>query len=252
MEANLAAHMSGLAAAHPDMTVRDAGRLLLVDSGFPCDTFNFIYRARLDPGSAAGRVAAAVGHFRASGRPFSWWLGPDDDSLAQGSLLEAAGLAHAEDELGMALDLRTLPAPAVPPAGLTVEAVRTPEQLADFARVEAANWDPPDPWVVAFYERVRDLALAADALVRYFVGYADGRPAAAAEVCLAGGLAGVYGVATVAAYRRRGYGTALTLAALHAAARLGYRTAVLQASGEGQGLYARLGFVPCGRFREYK
>jgi predicted acetyltransferase len=52
----------------------------------------------------------------------------------------------------------------------------------------------------------------------------------------------IHGVATVPEARRRGIGTAVTLAALLAARRLGYRIAVLQASSIGQGPYARLGF----------
>ena len=44
----------------------------------------------------------------------------------------------------------------------------------------------------------------------------------------------------------------MTIAPLLDARAAGYRTATLQASADGQGVYARLGFLPCADFREYK
>lgn len=67
-----------------------------------------------------------------------------------------------------------------------------------------------------------------------------------------GGVAGLYGVATRPAFRRRGIGTALCWTVLDEARRKGLRTAVLQASEDGEGVYARLGFQACCRFAEYQ
>ena len=65
-------------------------------------------------------------------------------------------------------------------------------------------------------------------------------------------MAGLYAVVTLPRARRRGIGTAMVVAPLTDARAAGFRTATLQASAGGQGVYARLGFLPCGAFREYK
>jgi len=62
---------------------------------------------------------------------------------------------------------------------------------------------------------------------------------------------GIYNVGTIERARRRGLGTAVTLAHLHAARARGCRTASLQATQMAERLYANLGLRDLGRFFEY-
>ena len=59
---------------------------------------------------------------------------------------------------------------------------------------------------------------------------------------------GVFGVTTIASARKRGYGTAMTRAAIFAASGL---PSVLAPSPEGEKLYQRLGFRPVGQLRKW-
>ena len=102
------------------------------------------------------------------------------------------------------------------------------------------------------YSRAAAAALDPASSARYYLGYLHGEAVGTSECFLAHGVAGIYNVVTLAHARRRGVGSALTSAALGAARSEGYQIAVLQASAAGQGIYARLGFVACGLFREYK
>jgi hypothetical protein len=251
-DANLVVHMSWVQRHVEGMRVLDDDRLVIVDTGLPCDTFNVVCRARLTADSAREAAAAAIAHFRDAGRPFSWWVGPGDRPPDLGEILQAAGLEAAESEVAMAADLATLDETAEPPRGLRIERARTTEQVRDFAAVNAANWDPPDPDVLRFYEAATPALLAPDAPLWLYVGYLDDRPVAASELTLGGGVAGLYGVSTLVPYRRRGIGGAMTLRPLLDARAAGYRTAVLQASAEGAGVYARIGFKAFGRITEYK
>ena len=249
MEANMVAHMAYLPTLLPGARVVAGPDLVLVDAGVPSDTFNTVCGARLDPAAADDRIAAAIGHFRDRGVPFAWWVSPVSRPADLGARLVAHGLVEAE--LGMALDLARLPV-APPPPGLVVRQVNSPAEVAEYAGVLAANWDPPDAAVVDFYACAAAAVLAPGCPARHYVGYLDGEPVATSECFLGHEAAGLYAVVTLPRARRRGIGTAMVKAALADARAAGYRTATLQASAGGQGIYARLGFLPCGAFREYK
>jgi ribosomal protein S18 acetylase RimI-like enzyme len=252
MAANLSAHMSWVQSRLRGARVVDAPDLLLVDSGLACDTFNFVARARLAPERLEARVADALAFFAETGHPFSWWVGPGDGPEGLEEALGRAGLAAAEGELGMAAPLADLAPVDTSPNGLRVERARDAAQVADFAAVNAANWSPPDPDVLAFYEAAAPLLLGADSPLRLYVGYLGGRAVATAEACVAGGVVGLYNVATLESERRKGFGSALTVRPLLDAREEGVRTAVLQAAPDGQGVYARVGFRPSGRYTEFQ
>jgi predicted GNAT family acetyltransferase len=82
-----------------------------------------------------------------------------------------------------------------------------------------------------------------DGAMHMFTGSVGGRPVAAAMGYVFEGAVGVFGVTTVASARGRGYGTALTRAAMLTETGL---PAVLAPSEMAASMYRRLGFEPVG------
>ncbi len=74
---------------------------------------------------------------------------------------------------------------------------------------------------------------------------------AASELTIGGGVVGMYNVCTLVAYRRRGFGMALTLRPLLDAREAGHGVGMLQAGAQGVGIYERIGFQAFGGITEY-
>jgi GNAT superfamily N-acetyltransferase len=130
------------------------------------------------------------------------------------------------------------------PAELRVEPVHDARSLDDFERVSGVGFGSPRPRRFAWHapEVLRDGRLA------FWMGTVDGRPVAGSMSFACAGVVGIYGVSTVPEARRRGYATALTIAAMSADPTL---PAVLQPSEAAESLYRRLGFRRFASFRAW-
>lgn len=249
---NLATHATWVQQRARGMRAVVGDALTYGACGLACDTFNLVCRARLSREEAPAVIAAALAWYDGGREPFSWWLTPGDLPADLPRILADHGLEAAEGERAMVLALPDLPAAEPGPAGLVVRRVTTREQLSDFAAITSENWSPPDPHVCAFYDQAAAHVLSAGSPLHFYVGYVDGVPVASAEMTVTGKVVGLYGISTRAKHRRRGYGTALTVAPLREALAAGVTHAVLQATDAGAAVYARLGFRVTGEVVEYK
>jgi ribosomal protein S18 acetylase RimI-like enzyme len=169
--------------------------------------------------------------------------------------LRAAGWKVFEDEAALvAPDIGAVP-PL--PAGLEVKPVRDAAARRDLLQVLAAGFGEPtaeggtELSPDAMDSLAPSLACAADPDVALLVGYVDGQPVTAALVFKVGPIAGITGVATIPAYRRRGLGTAVTWEALREGAARGCRHATLAALGASYDLYRKMGFIHVCNHRAY-
>lgn len=251
-DAAFVTHVTWVPEHTPGMSATITDELVRSDSGLRCDTFNFICRARLTPATARAAAAEAIASFAQVERPFAWWLGPADRPRDLGLVLEGLGLQRAETELAMAAPLAAVPAQVDEVPGLEVRRVRTRDELDTLARLAAANWTPPDPDVLTFYDRAAGVLLDPACPQWFYLGYLDGEPVATAEAALHAGTVALFGIATLPPFRNRGIGSRMTWQPLRDASAAGCDLAALQAADAGVGLYRRLGFAPFGEITEYK
>jgi predicted GNAT family acetyltransferase len=98
---------------------------------------------------------------------------------------------------------------------------------------------------------MRSEAAARDPQVALFGGAVAGQPVATARITCAAGVTNITGVVTAPPCRRRGYGTALTWAAVAAGAAQGCPVATLTATSMGEPVYRAMGFIPVSTYHTY-
>ncbi len=250
IERNFAEHACHAHRRLPCMTVAETDDLVIADSGLDDDTVNIVAWARFDARSVRERIASTVGWLGTTGRPFTWWVGQGSTPVDLSDRLAKAGLPGGDTGTAMYLPLTDV-VQGARTRGLDIRVVRTPTELAAFARVQAAGATPPSPTLPTFYALAADVVLGNGCAATYLLGYRDGEPVSTAEVFRSGDVAGIFGVCTLSAYRRRGFGTAMMTAATYVCRSLGVRAAVLQASKMGEPVYAAMGFRPVGTFVEH-
>lgn len=220
--------------------VIDDGPLTLVATGIPIAFFNGAY-LRHTSASPDSMIRDAIEFFAARDLEWLLWVreGVAPNVLESG---RAAGLRDAGGPPAMGV----APIPASPPAPpeLTVEIATTTEQLADHGSMLREGFQVPQEVV----DRLIRPALLDDPQLAVFVGRVAGEPVSCSLLAVSGETAGVYNVATPAAFRGRGYGAALTWAVIAEGARRGCTNAVLQASQLGYPVYQRMGFIDLGRY----
>lgn len=153
--------------------------------------------------------------------------------------LSGAGFTRAL-EPWMARPPGAIGEPDMPPE-LEIISVTDAVSLREFEETSAAGFEAPVPPPFAMHApRVLD-----DPRFLLWLGRVEGRAVAVAMAYAGERVTGVYGVATLPTYRRRGYGAALTWQATRVNPAV---PAVLNPSALGLGMYQRMGFEQFAEF----
>jgi hypothetical protein len=133
------------------------------------------------------------------------------------------------------------PSPCCLHRELELVAVSTEAEVYEFEAVSVRGFGGEDDTIEP--GTFHPPTILEDEAMKMFIGRMDGQPVGAAMGYRTDAAVGVFGVTTVASARRRGYGAALTRAAMLTETGL---PAVLAPSEEGEGVYLKLGFEPVG------
>lgn len=218
-------------------------------SDVPFPLFNGTVQPRIRAADTDAAIAAFIAEARSRRVPMLWWLMPGSEPNDLGARLEGHGFVSQGAAPGMAADLTLLPDEALPP-GVTIRRVDA-QLLPVFIAVLLGGFGFPE-WVEEpLRDFMRHLGLGEDDPAQSYIAFVDAEPTAVSSVFYGAGVAGIYNVATLPAFRGQGIGRAVTLQPLLDARRSGYRAAILHSSPMGVNLYRRLGFETYCEFSQY-
>lgn len=215
--------------------VRERNGVAIVSSGLPVEDLNWgILRPPFGDCDAA--AAAVRAFFSEAALPFRLVVSSDAPEATRA--LESSGWERRGEPVpGMTL---ALPARLRrPPEALAIREVRSAEELVAFREAAFAGFGYPVGAAGIF---LNDHLLALPH-VRLYAGIEDGAVVATSMLVATGSVAGIYWVATREDRRGRGWGEALTGAAVAGGQAFGCGVASLQASRRGFPVYARMGFA---------
>lgn len=231
--------------------VVDRPDVLLYATGLPAEWANGAKAPRLDESSADEVVEVSRKMLDEVGVPGTWGLGPLATPPDLEERLERAGFERDFDLRMMAASIASIDLREEDPSGLQIRRVDSEAAHAAWLGVMTEGFAMPPEHTMTIDATARAVGFGEDAPWLQFVGTVDGEAVASSGLMLFGGLAGVYNVATVPTVRRRGYGAAMTRAALRLGRDRGYHVSVLGASDLGRGVYERMGYRDVGELRQY-
>ncbi len=252
MEANLRECFRILASRRARGDVLELPGVTVASAGVAFQMFNaaFLSSPAETVPDLEERIDLAARHFSSLGLRWSFWL--CDDWIAKGlrrkagSIFHRFGLRLSSEMPGMVAEsLR----PAPPPKGeLELQRADSGEALREFRQIGALCFHVPP----GSFAEVFDDEMARRSGFLAWVAHQNGIPVGTAAAVLGSGVTGLYNIAILPEYRRRGYGSAVTrLAAEGALEQGGANKFILQASMQGVRMYERMGFRTVTRVSVY-
>lgn len=219
-------------------------------SGLDYGVFNIALLTRPVHDDLDARLAAMARFFRERTLRWSVWICEDmlDPSARRRERQTMAnfGMRAISNPPGMIAD-RLYP-PVRPLPEIEICPVNDAKTRRAFTELTAVSFDIP--YLVASSVYSRPQAWNGD--YRGYVGCVDGRVVAITAMVAAGGVMGVYSLATQPDHRRKGYGEALLRAAVKLTAKsTGLSRIALQSTEAGYALYRRMGFRDLTRYTVY-
>ena len=251
--ANLLEALRFFGEARRDAEIQDLPGLSLIFCGLNYAAFNAALMAQPIDGDSrelTRLIDASAAKFEAKGLRWTYWL--CDDFLSAPLRREAPrifsdrGLRHLTEAPGMYAD-RLLPAKRALPA-LEIRPVSDEPTRDAFAEIMSTGFEIPHSVSTAIYGAARAWLGG----FRGYVGYANGKPVTSAAAVTAGGVVGLYSVATLPQHRRRGFAEAIMRQVMEQAGRsAGIERTVLQATASGLSLYEAMGYRRVTQFDVY-
>jgi GNAT superfamily N-acetyltransferase len=210
--------------------------------------FKGAYRANLIGDEADQAILETITWFKDRNAPFFfWWTGKDTRPDDLGERLMAHGFSVFEkDAPAMVAEIDQLNWSNPRPTELHLAPITNDEQLVQWKQTFIEAFGVPEFAGQAWVDATRAVGIGQTPW-HLLLGTLNAEPVCCGLLYCGGGVAGLLGLGTLPAYRRKGIGSAMQLERLRIARELGYHYAVLFASEMGYSPYLKLGFKDTGR-----
>ena len=210
--------------------------------------FKGAYRTDLPSDEADDSIRETIEWFKGRGAPFFfWWIGKDSQPSDLDERLVAHGFAVFEkDAPAMVADIDQLDWDHPRPPDLHLNPISNDDELLQWKQTLIEAFGVPEFAGQAWVDATQAVGIGRTPW-HLLLGTLDTEAVCCGLLYYGAGVAGLLGLGTLPAHRRKGIGSAMQLERLRIARELGYQYAVLFASEMGYSPYLKLGFKDAGR-----
>ena len=224
----------------PKMRRVEHPHAIVTESDLPCPFFNNVFSADIPVSDAEPLIDDLIGRFLSRNVPCFWWLGPVNHDQHTAEILASRGFVKAFEAAAMAIDLSNCP---MPNSGtVDIREAECASQMSDWCSTCTAAFEFDDALSGWWHELFTSIPHGRSSPLSHFLASVDGKPVGTASSFVEDGVVGLASVGVRPEHRRRGIGSAITLAALDAARKAGCRLGVLFSSPMAVTMYEGLGF----------
>lgn len=242
IEDNVLAYYKGLALSLGGQFFDDGQTSWFATGKRSLTRFNGVLRMRASRREQAAMLGQLLEYFHSNHLPFFWADYPPGSTPGLEQYLVSHGVLQvARDMPAMQRGLREMPSFRLPEQ-VEITEVHSLQDQIDWLEVHMLGFGEPEETRADFQQHLNHSLGESPSDWRHFLARWQGEPCAISTLLCAPRAAGIYHVTTLPAYRGRGLGRALTLAAMQTGREQGFATAVLFASPDGYPLYKKLGF----------
>jgi len=211
-------------------------------TGIPFYFFNGVIDNHISSENVMKKIKENIVFFEKRQVPFLWVLCPSSTPKNMRELLIKNGFII--DKLqGMAYNLKILSTEREIVNKVEIIKIENMEILKVWNDIILMGFGfPKEVRSDFFYKAFSFILLNEKTSASAFLAYYDGNPVASSLVLYKAGVAGIHMVTTLEEARGKGIGTAITLASLNEAKKLGYELTILHSTEMGLNMYKQMGF----------
>ena len=189
-------------------------------------------------------IEAVKNFFKQRNVPWYWWMNRNPLPKNIGAILEQNGLKYIAPPLPAMVapnkqDVRLFPDY---PSNIKVWRAASIHDLQMASKIRRIAFGFPEGEALAYFEAMESDWLSDESPARlYLAGLTESEPVSIGAVIHALGIPGIYVMATLPEYHRKGFGKSILTRLLAEAARSDGKIVALTASKSGAGLYAQFG-----------